>query len=438
MLVFVLNKHGEPLMPCKPRKARLLVKEGKAKIIGYQPFAIQLVYGSSGYKQPVAVGVSIRMKQVGLAVVSEDKVLLKGELELRTDVKSLLEKRKAFRRSRRYRKTRYREARYLNRRKPKGWLPPSLESRIANACRWIDRFCRLLPTSALRIEVGKFDYRQLFDRVRAEESGVREQPLHYYDVRYFVFARDRYICQACKRKNKILSTHHIVYKGYGGSDHPDNLLTVCVDCHTFDNHLHGRVFWQWMENRKRVPTYKENPFMNSMRIRVSQRCPEAAITYGSITTIHRKRLGLEKSIVNDAIANTGIPVIREMTESNFYIKQFRKKKRSLHEATARKGRKVPNTESRRNAKNTKASGGFFLNDEVETPDGRIGYISGFSGKNACYVKSIEGEYIVQPGKKHRQQHLKGLRRRSHQGNWQVQVKYVAVPKEIGRRELSYT
>ena len=78
MLVFVLNKHGEPLMPCKPRKARLLVKEGKAKIIGYQPFTIQLMYGSSGYKQTVEVGVCRRMKQVSWAVVSEDKVLLKG------------------------------------------------------------------------------------------------------------------------------------------------------------------------------------------------------------------------------------------------------------------------------------------------------------------------------------------------------------------------
>lgn len=438
MLVFVLNKHGEPLMPCKPRKARLLVKEGKAKIINYQPFAIQLVYGSSGYKQPVAVGVSFRMKQVGLAVASEEKVLLKGELELRTDVKSLLEKRKAFRRSRRIRRTRYREARYLNRRKPKGWLPPSLESRIANVCNWIDRICRMLPTTSMQIEVGKFHYRQLVERERAVEAGARETSLHYYDSRYFVFARDRYICQICKRKNKILNTHHIVYKGYGGSDHPANLLTVCVDCHTADNHLHGRVFWRWMEKRKQAPIYKENPFMNSMRIRISQRCPDAAITYGSLTTIHRKRLGLEKSIVNDAIANTGNPVIYEITESNFYIKQFRKKKRSLHEATARKGRKKPNTESRRNAKNTKASGGFFLNDEVETPDGSIGYISGFSGKNACYVKSIEGEYIVLPGKKHKQQLLKGLRRHSHQGNWQVQVKNVAVPKEIVRQELSYT
>ena len=30
--VFILNKHGKPLMPCKPRKARLLLKAHKAKV----------------------------------------------------------------------------------------------------------------------------------------------------------------------------------------------------------------------------------------------------------------------------------------------------------------------------------------------------------------------------------------------------------------------
>lgn len=42
MLVFVLNKHGESLMPCSNRKARLLLKEGKAEIHSYKPFSIQL------------------------------------------------------------------------------------------------------------------------------------------------------------------------------------------------------------------------------------------------------------------------------------------------------------------------------------------------------------------------------------------------------------
>ncbi len=52
MLVFVINKHGKPLMPCKPSRARKLLKQGKAKIVKYEPFTIQLLYGSSGFQLP--------------------------------------------------------------------------------------------------------------------------------------------------------------------------------------------------------------------------------------------------------------------------------------------------------------------------------------------------------------------------------------------------
>src|SRR5690554_5746955 len=52
LFVYVLNKHGEPLMPCSPRKARILLKQKKAKVEKRTPFTIQLLYGSSGYKQP--------------------------------------------------------------------------------------------------------------------------------------------------------------------------------------------------------------------------------------------------------------------------------------------------------------------------------------------------------------------------------------------------
>ena len=38
------------------------------------------------------------------------------------------------------------------------------------------------------------------------------QTADYYDVRHFVFERDKYICQVCKKsKNKILNTHYIVF-----------------------------------------------------------------------------------------------------------------------------------------------------------------------------------------------------------------------------------
>lgn len=56
MLAYVINKHGKPLMPCHPAKARQLLKESKARVFRRTPFTIQLLYGSSGYKQPVRLG----------------------------------------------------------------------------------------------------------------------------------------------------------------------------------------------------------------------------------------------------------------------------------------------------------------------------------------------------------------------------------------------
>ena len=115
MIVFVINKHGEALMPCCTRKARLLLKDKKAKIINYKPFTIQLLYGSTGYKQDITIGVDLGSKHIGIAIESQDNVLAKGEITLRDDIKSILETRKVYRRSRRNRKTRYREARFMNR-----------------------------------------------------------------------------------------------------------------------------------------------------------------------------------------------------------------------------------------------------------------------------------------------------------------------------------
>lgn len=417
MLVFVKNKHGENLMPCKPSKARKLLKQKKAKIISYKPFTIQLLYGSSGYKQPVTLGVDLGSKHIGIAVTSEDKVLIKGEIELRNDVKKNLDIRRQYRRSRRYRKTRYRKPRFNNRKRPEDWLPPSIQSRIDNTFRWIDNFINLLPSPKLCIEVGKFDVQKMMN---PDIEGVEYQQgetYGYYDVRYYVFARDNYTCQVCKKKGKILQTHHVVYKSKGGTDRPSNLITVCTDCHTHKNHQKGNVLWKWMIEGKKLPTFKEGTFMNIFRRRVFTHYPDARFTYGSITTPNRKSLGLEKTHYNDAIATTGITLIKQNCKSVFKIKQFRKKKRSLHEATARKGRKQKNTTSKRNAKNTPYLKGFYLNDKVEI-FGKVGFISGFTGSNGAYVKNIIGDYITMPNKTYKQVSLKYCDLIAHQNNWQ--------------------
>ena len=53
MLVYIINKYGKPLMPCKPSKARKLLKQKKAKVIKKEPFTIQLLYGASISKKLV-------------------------------------------------------------------------------------------------------------------------------------------------------------------------------------------------------------------------------------------------------------------------------------------------------------------------------------------------------------------------------------------------
>lgn len=103
--VYVLNKHGEPLMPCSPRKARLLLKQKKACVIKRTPFTIKLLYGSAGYKQPVTLGVDAGSKHIGISATTEKHELYREEATPRNDVVDLLSARRAFRRSRRNRKT---------------------------------------------------------------------------------------------------------------------------------------------------------------------------------------------------------------------------------------------------------------------------------------------------------------------------------------------
>lgn len=63
-------------------------------------------------------------------------------------------------------------------------------------------------------------------------------------------------------------------------------------------------------------------------------------------------MGLEKTHYNDAIIISGIQTISENPDEWLLIRQFRKKKRSLHEGIPRKGRKEPNRTQKRNSKNT--------------------------------------------------------------------------------------
>jgi len=130
----------------------MLLKTNKATIFCYNPFTIQLTEVTGETVQPVSIGIDTGARFIGVAITSEDKVLAKGEIELRQDVSDKVTARRILRKARRARKTRYRPARFLNRKRKDGWLPPSVKSKLDATFYWIDKFCSLVPNPALHIK----------------------------------------------------------------------------------------------------------------------------------------------------------------------------------------------------------------------------------------------------------------------------------------------
>ena len=438
--VFVLDHKGRALMPCSPRKARLLLQGKKAKPVSKTPFTIQLLAPTHSYKQDLVVGFDSGQRYIGIAVVREKTVLYQAQVSLRQDVKDLIEKRRTFRRSRRNRKTRYRKPRFDNRvgsrRKVETWLPPSVQAKVDHNLNWIKRMRSVVPQAAVIIELGKFDPHKLKDPA-IEGVGYQQGELYGWENRrMYVFARDNYTCQVCKRKKDAngeslkLHAHHIIYRSLGGSDRVENLLTICVDCHTVKNHLPGGKLYELKEKAYQKPKLNLAAATQMNAIKSSIVCKykddeDVFFTWGYVTNLHRKGLKLPKSHINDAVAITGVREIVEQPSSYILFNQYRKKKRSLHEATPRKGRKEPNREQKRNAKNTpfverkKFGDRIYLGDKLSA-QGKVGYVSGFTGSSA-YLRGSEGQLLSFPnskGKEYPMVSLSQCERLHHTDGWQ--------------------
>lgn len=63
--------------------------------------------------------------------------------------------------------------------------------------------------------------------------GYYERVLYQSEIRQLVLERDNFTCQLCgAEKDSRLHVHHILKRKEGGTDHLDNLLTVCPSCHS--------------------------------------------------------------------------------------------------------------------------------------------------------------------------------------------------------------
>ena len=110
-MVYVISKNGKPLMSCKNVIARLLMKDGKAKVIRCEPFTIKLNYETREYTQPLTLGIDTGSGTLGAAVVDNNgNVVYASKVVVRNDIKTKMDQRRKYRRNRRSRKTRYRKA----------------------------------------------------------------------------------------------------------------------------------------------------------------------------------------------------------------------------------------------------------------------------------------------------------------------------------------
>jgi 5-methylcytosine-specific restriction endonuclease McrA len=232
--VMVLDRRGNPLMPCHPARARELLRKGRAVVVRHTPFVIRLKDRVGGEIQPVRLGVDPGSKTTGMAV-SRDHIgvrhlLFRLEVGHRSaQIHKKMQERAAYRRRRRGANLRYRAPRFLNRTKPKGWLAPSLRSRVQHVESWARRLRRWCPVVVVDLELVRFDTHLMAD---PEVSGVGYQQgtLAGYEVREYLLAKFGRQCVYCDITNVPLNIDHVVPRSRGGSNRITNLVLACVPC----------------------------------------------------------------------------------------------------------------------------------------------------------------------------------------------------------------
>jgi len=231
--VFVLDTNKQQLNPIHPGRARVLLDSGKAAIFKRFPFTIIL---KVAIDDPIVAELRIKIdpgsKTTGIAIVnnSTGEVVFAAELSHRGHkIKERLDDRCSIRRGRRNRHTRYRQPRWKNRKRPEGWLSPSMISRVSNIITWVQRLMRVCHITALSMELVKFDMQAMEN---PEISGVEYQQgtLAGYELREYLLEKWKRACAYCGRQNAPLQIEHIVPRAKSRDDRVSNLCLACEKC----------------------------------------------------------------------------------------------------------------------------------------------------------------------------------------------------------------
>jgi len=233
--VFVIDQGFRPLDPVHPSLARQLLRNKKAAVfIRRYPFTLILKEYRTDTPVPLRLKIDPGAKITGIALVNDasGEVVFAAELKHRGfAIRDALTTRRQLRRSRRNRKTRYRQARFLNRTRPKGWLPPSLQSRIDNIKTWVEKLRKFAPVEAISQELVRFDM-QLMRNPDIQGKEYQQGALAGYETREYLLEKWDRLCAYCGVKDIPLQVEHIQPRAKGGSNSITNLCLSCEKCNS--------------------------------------------------------------------------------------------------------------------------------------------------------------------------------------------------------------
>lgn len=313
MCVFVLSKLKQPLMPCHQARARELLTKGKAAVFRQAPFTIILLDREDGICQDISLKLDPGSKTTGIALVADFKkgaqVVWAAHLKHRgAAIKKALDQRRAIRRGRRSRHMRYRVPRFDNRTRPKGWLPPSIQSRVNQTVYISGKLCRLAPVTNIVAETVRFDTQKMEN---PEISGTMYQQgtLFGYEVREYLLEKWGRRCAYCGATDVRLEIDHIFSKNSGGTNAVSNLTICCRQCNEKKGNKLLREFVKDPEQVAKILATSRKPLkdaaaVNTTRIAIGQALlslgKPVSFWSGGLTKYNRVMQGLPKEHWLDA------------------------------------------------------------------------------------------------------------------------------------------
>lgn len=316
---FVLDVNGKQLAPTKETKAWFLIRKNRATLVSKYPMVIQLnreIPDEEICKDEVRCGIDDGGKYVGIALVqkcqTKNKVVFKGTIEQRNDVKHLMDVRRGYRRYHRYHK-RYRQSRFCNRSssKRKGRIAPSILQKRQATIRVINQLNKWINITNYWLEDVAIDIRALTDGYQS--YGWQYQKSNRLDdnIRKAVILRDDCKCKECGKSNCRLEVHHIKPKRLGGSNTLSNLITLCEKCHQktegFEEQYMKHYFNILSSSDNKNLNYAQHAMIGKMWLREQlSNLGMLYLTTGGDTANKRIDWNIEKSHSNDAICITGL------------------------------------------------------------------------------------------------------------------------------------